>query len=353
LIPHSRPELKESDFGYIRRILKSRQVAVGPCARQLEDSFRRVVANRYAVSTSSGTAALHLALLALGVKAGDDVLAPSYACAAVAHAIRQTGAQPRWVDIDAKSLNLSSDSVRARRTARSKAIVVTHTLGFPTPMKGLLSLGLPVVEDCAAALGARTGDRPAGSSGQCSTFSFYATKVICAGEGGMVCTNSASTFGLLKEMNRPDERRDGQLCYNYKLSDLAAGLALSQLRQLPAFLARRRKIAQRYREAFSDCPVRIQEPAPGTETNHYRFLIRTPAARAVMAGARKQGVMCDRPVFEPLHRRFGREPGYHFPNTEALYREMVSVPIYPALTDREVDRVIRVLRAVLKNGEHR
>lgn len=348
MIPHSRPDLKASDFAYIREILRTRQVAGGRLVGQLEHAFRRAARTRYAASASSGTAALHLGLLALNVGPGDEVMAPSYTCAAVLHAIQYTGAQPRLLDIDDKTLNVTGATVRRSLTRRTKALIVTHTFGFPGPLDELLEIGVPVIEDCALALGARYRGRPVGSMGALSVFSLYATKIVCAGQGGMLCTNDARIIRRVRDLNGPDQRTDWRPRYNYKLSDLAAGLALSQIKRLPSLVARRRTIAARYQEAFVQSGVEFQHAVPGTEPNYYRFVIRTPRAAAVIAAARKAGIGCDLPVFRPLHQYFSGDGGRGFPATNAVFRSAVSIPIYPSLSNREISWIAQRMRRILR-----
>lgn len=278
---------------------------------------------------------------------GDEVMAPSYTCASVIQAIRHTGANVKLLDVDEGTLNISGAIVRRHLSRRTKALVVTHSFGYPAPMDELLPLGVPAVEDCSLALGAVYGGRAVGSMGVMSVFSMYATKVVCAGEGGMVCTNDPRILRRVRDMNGPDERRDWRLRYNYKLSDLAAGLALSQMKRLPALLARRRAIAARYTAELEGCAAEIQHAIRGAIPNYFRFIIRTSRASAVIRNARHAGIGCDRPVFRPMHRYFGKGSAREFPGTEAVFASTVSVPLYPALTDREVGRVARQMKRIL------
>lgn len=347
MIPQSRPDLRASDFAYIRKILKTKQVAGGHLVAELERAFQQCVKAQYAASTSSGTAALHLGLLALGVGPGDEVLVPSYTCASVLQAVQHAGARTRLLDIDEETMNVTGPTVRRELTKRTKAVIVTHTFGFPAPLDELLRVGVPVIEDCALALGATYDGRPVGSMGTLSVFSMYATKVICAGEGGMVCTDDRDIIRRVRDLNGPDQREDWQGRYNYKLSDLAAGLALKQIRRLPSLIARRRAIAARYLRAFKTCPVEFQHSVPKAEPNYYRFVVRTPRAAGVIANAHRAGIWCDRPVFRPLHHYFDRATRGTLPATEAVFHSTVSIPIYPALSEREVAWIARHMRRIL------
>jgi dTDP-4-amino-4,6-dideoxygalactose transaminase len=251
------------------------------------------------------------------------------------------------VDIDGDTLSITAATVRRGLRKRTRALIVVHTLGYPAPMEDLVGIGVPILEDCALALGTTYRGRPVGTMGALSVFSLYATKVICAGEGGMVCSDDRGIVERVRDLNGVDLREDLRLRYNYKLSDLAAGVALGQLRRLPAMLARRRAIAAQYRRAFEGCPADVQQVIPGGRPNYYRFLLRSPRAARIIAAARKIGIGCDRPVFRPLHRYLDVYTAQDFPGTEAAFNSAVSVPIYPALSDREVAQISKGMRRIL------
>lgn len=343
MIPQSRPHLSSEDFRYIEDILLSRQVAQGKLTEELERSFSQALGVRHAIAVSHGTAALHLALLALGIGEGDEVIIPSYTCVALPHAVHYTGATPVLVDIDAETFNPTPEMVRSRMSSRSKALILTHTFGFPADIEPITRLGLPIIEDCAQSLGARYQGKLVGAWGQVSIFSFYATKMICSGEGGMVCTNDDRLAERVRDLNTPDKRKMYCVRYNYKMSDLTAGLALSQFRQLESFIQRRREIAQCYHCALLSLPVRMQTATVGSEPVYYRFVIRTDKASVLMRKTREVGIECDRPVYNPLHRylEMGNLPD--FENTEIIWESGVSVPIYPDLSDQEVSHIVSTL----------
>lgn len=344
LIPQSRPDLRENDFAYIAEILKSRQVAAGPLVNELEVTLAKRLGMRHAIAVSSGTSALHLALLALKIGQGDEVIIPSYACVALLHAVHYTGASPVPCDIDPDTLNPSARDIRPLLSRRTRAIIVTHSFGFPADLQEIMGIGVPVIEDCAQSLGALYRGRAVGSYGQISVFSFYATKVICAGEGGMICTNNGRLALRLRDLSRPDQRTDYKLRYNYKLSDLAAGLALRQVARLDDLLARRKAIAASYRQVLAVFPaVSMQVPLAGTAPIYYRYVVQIPRSRAFIKQAASRGVLCGRTVFRPAHRYLKLSPK-KFPGTELAWRTGVSVPLYPALTDAEVEHVATFLR---------
>lgn len=347
MIPQSRPDLREEDFDYVRDILSSRHVAKGPFVDRFQEELGRATGAASTFAVASGTAALHLSLVALGVRRGDEVVVPSYVCAAVLYAIDYVGARPVLVDVDPATLNPPVALVARRLSRKSKAIITTHTFGFPSAVDELVGLGVPVIEDCAQALGATLAGRPVGSYGALTVCSFYATKVICSGEGGAVGTNDRRLAARLRDLTTPDQQRIYRVRYNYKMSDLAAGLGLRQIGRLPAMIARRRSIAARYRAALGGDRVKLQEALPGAEPIHYRFIVRHPRAAAVIRKARADGVWCDRPVFRPLHLYLGIRGRGAFAGTDEAWRTALSIPLYPALTDLEVDKIVETMQSAL------
>ncbi len=315
---------------------------------RLEDAIAKRLGRRHAIAVCNGTSALHLALLALNIGPGDEVVFPSYVCAALLHAVHYTGARPVLCDIHGDTLNPTTDHIRPRLTRRTKAIIVTHTFGFPADILPILQFGVPVIEDCAQALGATIDGRPVGSIGHMAVCSLYATKVVCAGEGGVVCTDNSRWADRVRGLTKPDEPPHRyEVRYNYKLSDLAAGLAFKQIGRLDAFIRRRRAIADRYRRAFAGIPnVTFQVPLPGSEPIYYRFLVRTSRARSVIETVGAKGVTCDQPVFRPAHM-YLKLASVKFPNTQAAWKSGVSVPLYPSLTNDEIRRVVVAVRQAL------
>jgi len=343
-IPHSRPTLNAADQQAARAVLRTGQVAQGPEVARFEARLARRVGCRGGVATSSGTAALHLTLLALGVKPDDEVILPSYTCAAVAHAVRQTGARPVTADVG-DDLNLSLNGVKARLTRRTKAIIAVHLFGMPADIPDLVRLGLPVIEDCAQALGAKWGRRPCGRFGVASVFSFYATKVITTGEGGMVCSDSSKLLDRIRDRREYDRKSDRVLRYNYKMTDLAAALGLSQLARLSDFLRARRARAKEYTRCLASLDCELPRPGRHRQPIYYRYVIRKKGLTDdILNRFHRLGIRAERPVFQPLHRMLR---GGRCPAADAGWRSALSLPIYPSLSRRDQRRVIAAARAIL------
>ena len=335
MIAHSRPSITEADVERVAAVVRSGQLAQGPEVAALERELAARLAVEAAAVVSSGTAALELALQALDVGPGHDVLIPSYVCDALHHAVTRCGARPVLVDADPTTLSLSAKDAEARRTPRTRAVVVAHAFGFAVDLTPFLSLGVPIIEDCAQSLGAEVGDRPAGGAGTLAVCSFYATKMVAAGEGGAV-VGGAALIARVRDGREYDERERLSPRMNAKLTDMQAALARSQLTRLDAFVARRRAIAARYRARLARADCRLP-PDAGRQHVYHRFVVgleRDPAT--VQAGLAARGVAARRPVFRPIHRALGLEGS---PEADRLWASALSIPCYPALSDSDVDEV--------------
>ncbi len=339
-IKQSCPHLEISDFTYIEEIVKNQYVAHGKFADELQEEFSRFLGATWSIATSSGTTALHLALLALNIKEQDEVIIPSYTCSALLDAVNYVRAVPILADIDTENYNVNYDALQKKITRRTKAIIVTHTFGFPADIDEISKLGIPIIEDCAHAIGSLYKGRQTGSIGTISVFSLYATKMLAAGEGGMICTNERKLADKIQDLNNPGSRNTYRVRYNYKMSDLTAGLALNQMRKLDFFVKRRIEIAEIYKKSFSALPVKLQRAIEDTNPNYYRFIICTSKAKEVIDYCNLHDVICDRPVMKPLHFYLNRKKNDDCAGTEYVWNSAVSIPIYPALRDDEVYQII-------------
>lgn len=341
-IPHNRPSLDESDVDAVAAVLRSGHVAHGPEVRAFEEEMAARVGQPGwdAVAVSSGTAALYLALKALRIRPGAGVLQPTYACTALVHATRLAGAEPRLTDVRDSDFNLDPDAVQAG--PELGAAILPHTYGVPADPGPLARLGVPVVEDGAQALGARLGGRAIGGLGALSVFSFYATKPLTSGHGGMVVGPRAACDEI-RDRRDYDGKRELTERFNFHMSDVQAALGRSQLRRLDAFLRRRAETAALYAGALPPSLGRQSAPA-GAEPNHFRFVLRVrqvEEARRRLAAAGITAIVPTEP-WELLHRQLGL-PEAGFPAAETVARTTLSVPIHPALTDEERGRVASAL----------
>jgi dTDP-4-amino-4,6-dideoxygalactose transaminase len=281
-IPHSRPYVGAEEAAAVAAVVESGQLAQGPRVESLEaafGSFLRICAPHedpaaHAAAVSSGTAALFVALRALDVGAGDEVLIPAYACTSLNQAVRYVGATPRYVDCDPVTLNPDPDDARAKVSAATAACIVPHLFGLPADVASFVDLGLPVVEDCAQALGVDIGDRPVGSFGRATVCSFYATKLVAAGEGGMILSRDAELVSEAAGLRDCEDRRANPHAFNFKMTDLHAAVASVQLERLPEFLSRRRRLAERYIDALQAAPVDLPAELPDRGHAWFRFPVR-------------------------------------------------------------------------------
>lgn len=348
MILHSRPTLSEADAQGVARVVLSGKIAQGEEVAAFERELAAFVGQPEAVAVSSGTAALHLALLALGVGPGAEVVIPTYVCDALHHAVSHAGAVPVLADAEAATLSLDPDDVKRRLTARTKAIILPHAFGLAAGVEAFLAMGVPVIEDCAQAIGALDAGRPVGSRGAMAVFSFYATKLLTTGEGGMVAGGDRALLGRVRDLREYDERVDLSPRFNYKLTDLGAALGRSQLERLPEFIARRRAVALTYRRRLARAACRLPPDATGGRHVYHRFVIGVDGPLDPLIerlGAR--GIQCRRPVFRPLHRALGCGD---YPQAEGLWERSLSIPCYPSLTDAEAERVAQALAAALEGS---
>ena len=343
MIPHSRPTLSEEDAARVAAVVRSGGLAQGPEVAAFERELAARLGVDAAAAVSSGTVALELALRALGVGAGHEVIVPSYVCDALWHAVTRAGATPVLADADPRTLSLSAKDARARVTARTRAVIVPHAFGLAVDLEEVAALGVPVVEDCAQALGAAVDGVPAGARGALAVCSFYATKMIAAGEGGAVA-GPERLVRAVRELRDYDEHEDLVPRLNAKWTDLQAALARSQLARLDAFVARRRALAAAYRRRLEGAPCRLP-PDAGSRHVYHRFVVGvTRPVADVVAALATRGVTARRPVFRPAHRALGLAG---FPEADRLWAEALSIPCYPALTDADADRVAAALREAL------
>lgn len=341
-IAHSRPFLGEAEAAAAGDAIRTGHIAQGKSVSEFERSIAGLSNRTYAAATSSGTAALHLTLLAMGICEGDEVILPSFVCSALLNAVRYTAAYPVLADIDPHSFNIDPQDAAQRITSRTRAIIVPHLFGRPADLEGLLALGVPVIEDCAQSIGGRYQNKPLGSRGDAAVFSFYATKMMATGEGGMVVSDSKPLIDQVRYLRQYDKDSEGRLRFNYKMTDMQAAVGLVQLDRLTAFVSRRREIAKRYHDAF-----RFLDPAlmqGDLDSVYYRYTIMLDNNEAIsfwMDRLQKKGVESARPVFQPIHRLIGRAG---FPHSDQAWQCLLSIPIYPALTDQEVDQVIQAVK---------
>lgn len=352
MITHSRPSLEQEDIQAVTDVLQSGHLVQGPLVERFERGVAAMIGVKGATAVSSGTAALELALRAMGVGPGDEVILPSYVCAAPWLATTRVGAQPRVVDINLGTYSIDPLATQKAVTARTMAIIVPHMFGLPADMPDLKSLGIPLIEDCAQTLGASVNGRPVGTMGNVAVCSFRATKLLCTGEGGMVLSDDEGILEQARALRDYDEGPSLEpTSFNHKLTDLQAALGLSQLHRFQSFLERRAAVAASYQQRLGNLDINLPSIPQGRTHIFYRYVIRAPRLRKkpgslgqLLVKLEQQGIQCRRPVFRALHRYLELDG---FPQSEEASETAISIPIYPSMTDEDVSRTAQALCEVL------
>ncbi|MFP4475058.1 MAG: DegT/DnrJ/EryC1/StrS family aminotransferase [Desulfatibacillaceae bacterium] len=340
---HSRPALGEMEQEAAAGVIGTGQVASGSEVVAFERELAARVMVGGAVAVSSGTAGLHLALEATGAR-GKKVLVPTYVCAALAHAARASGADFVPVDVLPETGNMDPGDAGRKLTRDTAAIIAVHLHGVPAEMEELKALGPPVIEDCAQALGASVNGAPAGSLGTVSVFSFYATKVICTGEGGMVASDDPHLLTRIRDMREYDNKDDLTRRYNYKMTDIQAAMGRVQLGRLDAFLEARAQRARMYDKSFAELPVRLPPRTPGRIW--FRYVVRTDTRpEQIIHAMAERGVACARPVHRPLHRYDGLS---NYGVADMLWETSISLPVHPLVDDRAGNLVVRAFSEAIR-----
>jgi perosamine synthetase len=362
VIPLARPVLGEAEERAVLDALRSRQLSLGPRVPAFEEAFAARLGVAHASAVSSGTAALHLALRAVGVGDGDEVVTSPFSFVASANVILYERATPVFADIDPVTLNLDPDAAAAAITGRTKALLPVHIFGYPADIPALEAHGLPIVEDACEALGARHADgTPVGGRGHPAAFGFYANKQLTTGEGGMLTMASAEhkqqvdserNQGRAPDMGWLDHDRLG---FNYRLTDVACAIGLAQLERLDDMLAARARVAGWYRAALDGSPVDLPcEDRGGDVRGWFVFVVQLPrgldrdgAIRALL----ERGVQ-SKPYLPAIHlMSFYRELGHRegeFPVCEDVAARSIALPFFPEMTEGQVAQVAEALDAVIR-----
>jgi perosamine synthetase len=359
-IPLAKPVIGEGEEARVLESLRSNQLSLGPRLALFEQAFAARVGARFASAVSSGTAGLHLALRAVGVSDGDEVITSPFSFVASANAALFERARPVFADIDPVTLNVRPDAVAAAVTDRTAALLPVHVFGYPADVPALEGLGLPIVEDACEALGAVSADgAPVGGRGHPSVFGFYPNKQLTTGEGGMVCVadpalketiDSERNQGRSPDMGRLDHDRLG---FNYRLSDVACALGLAQLEHLDEMLAARARVASLYREALESVED-LELPCPdagGARRGWFVFVVQLPygVERDLVVQDLDQRGVSSKPYFPAVHlmtfyrERFGHREG-EFPVCEDVAARSIALPFFPQMTEGHVERVAEALR---------
>lgn len=371
--------IDDADIAAVTRVLKSDYLTCGPAITELEEKLCKVTGAKFAVVCSNGTAALHIACQAAGVTEGDEVITTPITFAASANCALYCGAKPVFADINDKTYNIDPNSVKEKITDKTKAVVAVDFTGQAVEVDELLAIcrekNLVLIEDGAHSIGTLYKGQGVGSVADMTTFSFHPVKTVTGGEGGAVLTNNEEYYkklllfrahGITRDESLMVNEPDGawyyeqiELSTNYRLTDIQAALVSSQINKLPQFKARRQEIVKKYNEAFSKLPeIFVQEEIPESDTTRHLYILRIRPEKLTIGRAeffeymKAENICCNVhyiPVYyHPYYQKMGYEKGL-CPKAEKLYDEMMSLPLYYAMTDKDVEDVIKAVYKVVEN----
>lgn len=368
--------IDEADVAAVVDVLRHHDLTCGPKIGELERKLCEITGAKYAVVCSNGTAALHIACLAAGIGGGDEVITTPITFAASANCALYCGARPVFADINEETYNIDPKEVAARVTERTRAVVAVDYTGQSVEEEELLEIcrknHLVLIEDGAHVIGTKYKGRPNGSIADMTTFSFHPVKTVTGGEGGAVLTDNEEYYkklllyrshGITRDAGLLEREPDGpwyyeqiDLGFNYRMTDIQAALLISQLDKLPMFSARRKEIVPRYDEAFAKLPqLRVQKEIPESDTTRHLYILRLVPEklkinrREFFDALGAENVCCNvhyiPTYYFPYYERLGYRRGI-CPKAEKLYEEIISLPLYYAMTDQDVEDVIHAVTKI-------
>jgi perosamine synthetase len=362
-IPLAKPEVTDDDRDAVLEVLRTPHLSMGPKLGEFERAICDYTGCKYAVAVNSGTSALHIAIRALGLKHGDEVILPSFTFSALLNVILQEGLQPKFVDIDPETYNVTSELVDAAITSRTRLVLAVHTFGFPVDVEAIRAASgeLPVIEDACEALGAEVRDKKVGNLGDAGLFAFYPNKQITTGEGGVLVTSSEQiAFRARKLRNQGrdpdlDWLQHTDIGFSYRLSEINSALGISQLRRIEDVISRRQKIAETYDRELAGI-IEVHRPPLTSAVGRiswfvYPIRLTKEFSRAdrdwISQSMLRKGIATDR-YFAPLHLqpvlRSSIKPGqFHLSETEFVADRIIALPFFNELTEKEIQEVCATL----------
>jgi perosamine synthetase len=344
-----RPDVGEEELALVREVLESGRLTMGPKVTELEQLLAQACATDDACVVSSGTAALHVAVLALGIGPGDEVLVPAYTFPATANVVALAGGTPVLVDVDPVTMNVDPAAVARAATPNTKAVLAVHLFGRPAPLDELPDL--PVLEDAAGALGARRRGQPVGGLGVVGCLSFHPRKIVTTGEGGAVVTSDTEVAHRVRVLRDHGADRRGEFDIaapglNYRLSDILCAVGIPQVRRLDELLAERERLAGGYAERLAGLELVLPRADEGDAHGWQAYVVQVDRRDEVLAALREQGVEAQIGTYA-LHRLSAYADQGPFPGAAAAYERALALPFHNRLTEGELDRVAETLGKVL------
>ncbi len=339
------PDVGEEELAEVAAVLETGQLTMGPRVDEFERLVEDACRVKHAVAVSSGTAALHLAVLALGVGPGDEVIVPAYTFPATANVVALAGGKPVLVDVDPETMNLDAGAVARAVTKRTKAIVAVHLFGRPARLDELPS-DVAILEDAAGALGARRQGDPCGGLGLVGCLSFHPRKIVTTGEGGAVTTNDEELGDAVRRMRHHGIEPHGDFEIsapgtNYRLADILCAVGIPQMRRLEDLLAARARVAAGYTERLEGI-VQVPRVDHGDRHGWQAYVVQLDRRDEAMAGLREQGIQCQIGTYA-LHRLAAYRDQGSFPGADRCYERALALPFHTRLTETELDRVAAAL----------
>jgi len=378
LLPYGHQWIDDDDIAPVSEILHSDWITQGPKVAEFEEEFAKYIGARYAIAVNSGTAALHAACFAAQIKKGDEAITTPITFAASANCVLYQGGTPVFADIDANTLNIDPEEIKKKITKKTKALIPVDFTGRPVDLEKILQIAkdnnLMVIEDASHALGATYKDSKIGSISDMTIFSFHPVKHITTGEGGMVTTNNKEyyerlnlfrTHGITKDKDKllnydgPWYYEMQELGYNYRLTDFQCALGISQLKKIDKFISRRREIVKKYNSEFKDMSeIKIPQINPaGSNPAWHIYMIQLNlekikvGRREIYEALRAENIGVN-VHYIPIHlqpyyqKRFGYRRG-DFPKAENYYSRAITLPVFPKMSDKDIDDVIKAVKKVI------
>ena len=357
MIPAAKPLIGDEERAAVDRVLQSGMLAQGPEVAAFENEFSKIVAGRQCVAVNSGTSGLHLALIAAGIKKGDEVIVPSFTFAATANSVALTGATPVFVDINPRTFNINPIAIEAAITPRTRAIQLVHLYGQPAAMKEIMAISvrhnLLVIEDAAQAHMASFDGTPVGAFGIAGIFSFYPTKNMTSGEGGMITTASdevARQSRLLRNQGMEKRYVNEIVGFNTRMTDIHAAIGRVQLTKLAGWTEKRRSNAKFLDENLNG--VVVPYVAPGAFHVYHQYTIRVVGhdRDAFAAEMTKRGVGNGVYYPTPVHRLPSFDHTFDLPETTLATKEVLSIPVHPSLSTEDLETIVSVVNSIAAAG---
>ncbi len=347
------PDLGPEELAAVEEVFESGQLTMGPRVEEFESSLAAACEVEHAVVVSSGTAALHLSVLALGIGPGDEVIVPAYTFPATANVVALVGARPVLVDVDPETMNVTAETVAAGLSPRTKAVLVVHLFGRPAPWEELQAAvpdGVALLEDAAGALGARRQGRACGGLGRLGCLSFHPRKIVTTGEGGAVTTNDPAIADAIRRFRHHGIEPHGDFeirtaGLNYRLPDILCAIGTTQMHRLEELMTERERLAAGYAERLGDS-VGLPSTDDGDRHGLQAFVVRIDGRNEVLDALAAAGIQAQIGTYA-LHRLEAYADQGPFPGADSAFEQALALPFHTRLTDEDLDRVAEVLRSLV------